>query len=178
MLIAHLEYALDNSIMTQRTLRLRVGRDDVAQCMDRVATKLRITSVVPGFRKGKAPLPLVRKHLQDRIAAEAFQELKRAGLDQVMKKLDDADKPFIPPEVLDEAKIKLKYGEELEFAVKYLIDPSGMSRNPQQPEFQQGAVVPGASVQQAMPQFPGAASGPGLPSIPGMPTPPPAPETS
>jgi hypothetical protein len=169
MLIAQLEFALDDSIMTQRTLKLRLGGTDVALCLDRVAGKLRKTAVVPGFRKGKAPLALLRKHLHERVEAEAFQELKRAALDQVMQKLDNADKPFIPPEVLDEAKVKLKYGEELEFAVKYLIDPSGIGRNPQQPQFEPGAVMPGHAAMPQGPSMPGLVRGPMPPEIPGMP---------
>jgi hypothetical protein len=170
MLLAHLEYVLDDSIMTQRTLRLRVGAGDVAQTLDRVAGKLQKTAVVPGFRKGRAPLARVRAHLQKRVAAEAFQELKRAALDQVLPKLGEADRPFIPPEVLDAEKVRLKYGQALEFAVKYLIDPSGMGRNPQQPQFEQGAVMPGAAAMAAEPSTPGLVRGPQLPAVPGMPS--------
>jgi hypothetical protein len=168
-LIAQLEYSLDNSIMTQRTLRLRIGAADVALALDRVAGRLRRTAVVPGFRRGKAPLARVRVHLQERVAAEAFQELKRAALDQVLKQLDEADRPFIPPEVLAEDKLRVRYGEELEFALKYLIDPTGMAQHPQQPQAGQGAVMPGAQTPQFGLQMPGAARGPGLPTLPSLP---------
>ncbi len=55
MQIAHLEFQLDESIPTQRTLRLRIGAQDICIFMDRVAAKLKPDVSVPGFRKGKAP---------------------------------------------------------------------------------------------------------------------------
>ena len=168
MQLAELEYALDNSIPTQRVLRLRIGASDIRQAMDKVASKLQEDEPAPGFRKGKAPLVLIRKHFAKRVGAEAFSELKRDALDQVFKLLDEKDKPFTPPEVLDEDNSKLRYGRPFEFAVKYLVDPAGLSRQPEQPQ-QQGAVVSGAQVQHPILQSMGIPSGPRLPAIPGMP---------
>ena len=143
MQLAELQHALEDAIPTQRVLRLRIGGSDVRVAMDRIASKLQAETAVPGFRKGKAPLVLIRKYHARRVEAEAFNELKRDALDQVFKLLDEKDKPFTPPEVLDETASKLRYGHPLEFAVKYLVDPAGLSRQPEQPQ-QQGAVVSGA----------------------------------
>ncbi|MBN2081234.1 trigger factor family protein, partial [bacterium] len=146
MQIAHLEYKLDNTILTQRTLHLRVGAQDVRLAIDQAARKIRGEVEVPGFRKGKAPLAQVRKHHRERVHDEAFRELRKAAQDQVMKQLPDQDKPFIPPEVVDRDKVKLSYGKQLEFALKYMVDPAGVGKNPEQPEFDQGSVRPGSQI--------------------------------
>jgi hypothetical protein len=131
MQIAHLEYQLDETLPTQRVLRLRIGVEDVRIAMDRVAAKLRKDLAVPGFRAGKAPLFLIRKHHVGRVVAEAFEELKRGAMDQVLQLLKDEDKPFIPPEVVERDKVRLLYDQPLEFAIKYLIDPSGIGNRPE-----------------------------------------------
>ena len=117
MQIAHLEYNLDDSILTQRVLKLRIGVADVRIAMDRTCAKMRRDVAVPGFRKGKAPLALIRKHHRKRVHDEAFEELKRAALDQVLKQLPDRDQPFLPPEVLERDKLRLHYNRPLQFAV-------------------------------------------------------------
>jgi len=168
MQLAELEYALEDTIPTQRVLRLRIGGSDVRLAMDRAASKLQKETSAPGFRKGKAPLILIRKFHAKRVEADAFSELKRDALDQVFKLLDEKDKPFTPPEVLDEGMAKLRYGRPFEFTVKYLIDPAGLSRQPEQPQ-QQDAVITGAQVQHPILQGMGIPSGPRLPTIPGLP---------
>jgi len=168
MQLAELQYALEDAIPTQRVLRLRIGGSDVRLAMDKAASKLQKETSAPGFRKGKAPLILIRKYHAKRVEVEAFSELKRDALDQVFKLLDEKDKPFTPPEVLDEAGSSLRYGRPFEFAVKYLVDPAGLSRQPEQP-LQQGAVISGSQIQHPILQGMGIPSGPRLPTIPGLP---------
>jgi len=168
MQIAELEYALDDNIPTQRVLRLRVGASDVSLAIDRVAVKLQHELPAPGFRKGKAPLALIRKHYAKRLEAESFSELKHDALEQVFLLLPEQDKPFVPPEVIEQEKMKLRYDRPFEFAVKYFIDPAGLSRQPEQPQ-QKGAVAPGAKVQHSILQGMGIPAGPQMPVIPGLP---------
>lgn len=168
MIIAHLEYALDDSILTQRILRLRIGVEDVELACRREASELHPKAVVPGFRKGKAPLSRVLNHLWGEITQRAFDKLKSAALEQVFAKLDAKDKPLTPPEVLEREKIIIKQGEPLDFAVKYLIDPSAISSNPEQPE--QGAVMRGSQVKHPVAKGMGIPLGPQLPGVAGIPT--------
>ena len=67
MQIAQLEFQLDNSILTQRKLRLRIGAQDVSIAINQAATKLKPDVAAPGYRKGKAPLALIRKHHAKRV---------------------------------------------------------------------------------------------------------------
>ena len=169
--IAQLEYKLDSSILTQRTLHLRVGEADVRIFCDQEAFRLRRKVSVPGFRRGNAPLPLLRKHHWKRIEDRAFSELKRAALEQVFSLLQKPDQPFLPPEVLQPNGIKLHYGQPLEFAVKYLTDPTSITTNPQIPQPQQGAVIPGHQIQHPALGGQGIPEGPRLPNaqIPDVP---------
>jgi hypothetical protein len=166
MQIAHLEFQLDSVILTQRTLRFRIGPQDVSLAMDQAARKIRDEVAVPGFRKGKAPIVQIRRHHRDRVAADAFSELRQAAQDQVFKQLDDGDKPFLPAEVLDRERLKLRYGRPLEFAIKYMVDPAGIGQRPEHPQPEQGAVIPGAQVRHPAVGPPGIPSGPVLPSTP------------
>lgn len=167
MFIAQLEYTLDDSILTQRILRLRIGAEDVALFCDQAVAKLMDKAVVPGFRKGKAPLKRVKAHLREQLHARVFEELKSSALEQVFTNLDAKDKPLIPPEVLERDKVHIRDGEKLEFAVKYLIDPSAISCQPEQPE-QQGAVMRGSEVAHPVTRGMGIPLGPQLPVIPGQ----------
>ena len=166
MQISHLEYQLNDSILTQRKLRFRVGPTDVQFAIDRAAEKILKDVEVPGFRIGKGPVHLVRKHHVKRVNAMAFDELKRAAIDQVIKQLPDKDHPFLPPEVEDSDKVKLVYGKHLEFSVKYMVDPAGISKRPEQPDFQQGSTIPGAQINPASTGPMGIPRGPQLPQAP------------
>jgi FKBP-type peptidyl-prolyl cis-trans isomerase (trigger factor) len=165
MFISQLEYALDDSILTQRTLRLRIGAEDVALFCNQAAAKLKDKAVVPGFRKGKAPLARVKAHLRDALHARVFEELKSSAIEQVFAKLDAKDKPLIPPEVLERDKVHIRDGKPLEFAVKYLIDPSAISSQPEQPD-QQGALLRGNEVNHPVTRGMGIPMGPDLPLPP------------
>jgi hypothetical protein len=131
--IVQLQYKLDDSVMTQRTLHIRVGESDVKMFMDRVTQRLKQKAEVPGFRRGKAPLPVVRKHYMARVKALAFEDLRYAAVDQAVSKLEEKDRPFLPPEVVNRDKVKIEYGEALEFQVSYLIEPSGIAKRPDKP---------------------------------------------
>ncbi len=169
MQIAHLEFQIDESILTQRTLRLRVGVADVRLVMDRIARKLREDQEVPGFRKGAAPLTKVLVHHKKPISAEAFDELRRAAIDQVLKQLPDASQPFLPPEVVEREKVKVLYNKPLEFSVKYMVDPSGIGKNPENPMPEQGQVMGGNQVMQNQPGAMGIPQAPNLPQVPQAP---------
>ena len=109
------------------------------------------------------------------MTARAFEELKSSALEQVFAKLEAKDKPLTPPEVMERDKLHIKAGAPLEFAVKYLIDPSAISSHPEQPD-QQGAVLRGSQINHPAAHNMGIPRGPILPAIPGMPQLPQTPE--
>jgi hypothetical protein len=148
-------------------LRLRIGAADVALACEHAARELQATAAVPGFHTGKAPLALIRKHHAARVEAGAFSSLKHDALEQVFAKLPEKDRPFTPPEVPEQKSIKLQHNRPLEFAVKYLVDPTGLSRQPEHPEAEQGATLPGSQVQHPILHTMGIPLGPRLPAVPG-----------
>jgi FKBP-type peptidyl-prolyl cis-trans isomerase (trigger factor) len=168
MQIAELEYLLEDAIPTQRTLHLRIGEPDVRLACEREAQLLQPKAVVPGFRKGRAPLKRILVHHWPEISTRAFSALRQAAEEQVFAKLEPQDKPFTPPEVLEPGKIVLKLDQPLEFSLKYLVDPTLIGAHPEQPE-QQGAVLRGNEMQPPRAQPLGIPLGPRLPSIPGVP---------
>ncbi len=131
--------------------------------MDQAASKIRKSVDVPGFRRGKAPTNFVRNHHAGRVSAIAFDELRSASSDQIFKKLEDKDRPFLPAEVIERDKIKLKYGEPLEFSLEYLVDPSGIGKQSSANKFNPLADLH-ARIPKGAPQ--------GIPSGPKTPTPP------
>ena len=171
MQLAQLQYRLDDAILSQRTLHIRVGEIDVCQAMDRAVSRIRRKVAVPGFRKGKAPAKVVRAHHSAYVENAAFEDLRQAALEQVVKKLEPKDRPFLPAEVVDRDKLRLEYGKPLEFSVQYLVDPSGMSASPEQPGQQFNPLAQVHARASAGP----AVGVPGAPRLPSVPTPPSAP---
>ncbi len=96
-------------------------------------------------------------------------------MEQVQGQLKDEDKPFIPPELVDRDKLRVIYGAPLEFALKYLVDPSGIGNRP---EAKHDEFDPLAAVhQQTQRRLPtGVPTGPQIPAAPaaksGLPQPP------
>ncbi len=69
------------------------------QALDDAFRRLAQEVVVPGFRKGRAPRPLVERHVgKDRIRDEAEEELLRAAWAEARKELGDR-RPFASPHV-------------------------------------------------------------------------------
>lgn len=167
MQIAQLEFQLDNSILTQRKLRLRIGAQDVIIAINQAATKLKPDVSAPGYRKGKAPLGLIRKHHAKRVKHDAFEELRKAAIEQVLKQLPKQDQPFLPPEVQDRNKVLVSYGKPLTFEVHYMIDPTGVGQNPEQPQQDQGGVMSGYQVDHPARGSMGIPGGPQMPQMPG-----------
>jgi hypothetical protein len=167
--LAQLQYKLDDSILTQRALHIRIGEVDTRVAIDRAAQQLKPRVEVPGFRKGKAPLARVRTHHRARIEAMAFSELKSAALEQVFKQLEAKDKPFLPPEVVEPESVRLRYGKELEFQVRYMVDPSGIGSRPEQAgEHFDPLREIHSRVATGLPQ--GIPGGPKLPAVPNVPS--------
>jgi hypothetical protein len=173
--LVQLQYGLDDAILSQRTLYIRVGEADVRQAMDRAVSRIRRKAVVPGFRKGKAPAKVVRAHHSAYVENRAFEEIRQAAMEQIVKKLEAKDRPFLPTEVVDRDSVRLAYGKPLEFSVQYLVDPSGMSSRPEQPGQQFNPLAQLHARVSAGPAM-GIPGGPALPAIPSMPTAPAQPQ--
>ena len=79
----------------QHTLDVEVPADEVERHLDEAARQIQRRATLPGFRKGRVPLDLVRQHFADHVEAE-FQDAFIPRL--VNEAVDQARlSPVIPP---------------------------------------------------------------------------------
>ena len=166
--LVQLAFNIDKSIPSKRTLQLRFGPHDVQAALHQAAAKLRPKVEVPGFRKGKAPIAQVLRHHRARVQVNAVSTLRQSALDEILPKLEQGDQPLTPPKP-EGTPPRLRRGQGATMSVSYLVDPTGISRNPENPQAGQGAVIPGTQALASIPQPMGIPAGPKLPQAPGLP---------
>jgi len=88
----------------RRELDLEIPAEDVQKAVDRVAREFARVARVPGFRPGKAPLPLIRRRFAEDIKGEVLQSLVPEQIDKAVK--DQNLAPITQPQV-----DKLDYAE-------------------------------------------------------------------
>lgn len=75
----------------RRELDLEIPATDVQKAVERVAREFARVARVPGFRPGKAPIPLIRRRFADDIKGEVLQSLVPEQIDKAVK-----DQKLIP----------------------------------------------------------------------------------
>ena len=81
----------------RRELDLEIPVEDVKKTVERVAREFARVARVPGFRPGKAPVPLIRRRFADDIKSEVLQSLLP---DQISKAVKDQNlMPVTQPQV-------------------------------------------------------------------------------
>ena len=70
----------------ERHIRVSVPADEVAAATERVAHRYSSVARLPGFRKGKAPAPMVRKKYAQEIRQETLEELLKQAYDAVVER--------------------------------------------------------------------------------------------
>src|SRR3954454_22912289 len=88
----------------RRELDLEIPADEVSKKMESVAKEFARVARVPGFRPGKAPLPLIRRRFAEDIKGEVLQSLVPEQIDKAVK--DQNLAPITQPQV-----DKLDYAE-------------------------------------------------------------------
>ena len=78
---------------------LEVKKEELDKKIKELAEKYRKNLTVPGFRKGKAPVELIKARFNRELEAEGFQEIAGVKLEEILEKY----RPFIyaGPEVFD-----------------------------------------------------------------------------
>lgn len=100
-------------------LEIEVPPADVEKALDRAYRRLARTVVIPGFRKGKAPRPLIERRLGKKaLYDEALEELLSTAYSRAIQ--DTGIEPIDQPEISD---IKLSEGEPLQFKVVVTVKP-------------------------------------------------------
>jgi trigger factor len=75
----------------RRELELEIPAADVEKAMAKVAKEFARIARIPGFRPGKAPVPLIRRRFANDIKGEVLQSLVPEQIDKAMK-----EKSFVP----------------------------------------------------------------------------------
>jgi trigger factor len=102
----------------KREIELEIPADVAKKATDKVARDLAKVARIPGFRPGKAPIPLIRKRYADDIQGEVLQSLVPEYLE---KALDEQKMiPVTRPEV---DKVDFKDGEPLKFRAVFEVLP-------------------------------------------------------
>ena len=81
----------------RRELELEIPAEEVQKAVERVARDFAKVARVPGFRPGKAPLPLIRRRFADGIKDEVLQALVPEQIDKAVK--DQNLLPITQPQV-------------------------------------------------------------------------------
>jgi trigger factor len=102
----------------RRELELEIPAEDVTKAMDRVAKEFARMANVPGFRKGKAPLTLIRKRYADDIKGEVLQSLVPETLEKAVneQKLQPVSQPSVE-------KLDFNEGQPLKFTAVFEVLP-------------------------------------------------------
>ena len=81
----------------RRELDLEIPATEVQKAIERVAREFARIARVPGFRPGKAPIPLIRRRFADDIKGEVLQALLPEQIDKAVK--DQKLTPITQPQV-------------------------------------------------------------------------------
>ena len=102
----------------RRELELEIPAEDVTKAMDKVAKEFARLANVPGFRKGKAPLTLIRKRFADDIKGEVLQSLVPETLEKAVneQKLQPVSQPSVE-------KLDFHEGQALKFTAVFEVLP-------------------------------------------------------
>jgi trigger factor len=102
----------------RRELDLEIPAEEVTSAMDRVAKEFARLANIPGFRKGKAPVSLVRRRFADDIKGEVLQTLVPERVEKAVteQKLTPVSQPQVE-------KLDFTEGQPLKFRAVFEVLP-------------------------------------------------------
>jgi len=123
----------------KRVLEIEVESSVVDRELDKVIEEYRRRLVLPGFRKGKVPAELARKHLGDDLEGEVLRRVIPDALDDALR--DSGLKPLGDPRI---SNLKFTPGQPLTFTAAVEVMPQveitgyeGLKLTREQPEIQE-----------------------------------------
>lgn len=103
---------------SEHELNVTLGYDEIKNEIDEAYKKERKTISLPGFRKGKVPLSMLKKLYGEAIEYKASEDIANKKFWEIVE--SEKLKPISTPQLVD---IDYKMGEELSFKVKYEVKP-------------------------------------------------------
>ena len=102
----------------KREIEMEIPADVAQKATEKVARDFAKVARIPGFRPGKAPIPLIRRRFADDIQSEVLQSLVPEYLTKALDEKKLA--PITRPEV---DKVEFKEGEPLKFRAVFEVLP-------------------------------------------------------
>jgi trigger factor len=102
----------------KRTLEIEVPKENVDEEFEAAYQKFRGEAKIPGFRKGKAPMDLVKKRFKGAIEREVLETLVPKAYEDAVSEADLS--PISLPEVKD---VEFKEGTALKFKAEIEVKP-------------------------------------------------------
>ncbi len=102
----------------RRELDLEIPAEEVSKAMERVAKEFARIANVPGFRRGKAPISLIRRRFADDIKGEVLQSLVPERVEKAVaeQKLTPVSQPQVD-------KLDYAEGQPLKFRAVFEVLP-------------------------------------------------------
>jgi len=104
-------------------LTLTIARDAAKSEYDGLLTKYSKNVVLPGFRRGKVPVPVLEKKYGEGLKAEALQGLVDKALQEVFEKIDEKPLSYSQPQIVDK-DIVLDLTKDFTFTLQYDTFPT------------------------------------------------------
>ena len=102
----------------RKELELEIPADEVSKAMERVAKEFARLARVPGFRPGKAPIPLIKKRFAEDIKGEVLQTLVPQRVEKAVaeQKLTPVSQPQVD-------KVEYNEGQPVKFRASFEVLP-------------------------------------------------------
>jgi trigger factor len=102
----------------RRELELEIPAAEVQKAMEKVAREFARVARIPGFRPGKAPVPLIRRRFANDIKGEVLQSLLPEEIDKAVK-----DKNLVPITQPQVDKVDFEENGPLKFRAVFEVLP-------------------------------------------------------
>ena len=108
---------------TQREIKIEIEPDAVREAYNKVSNKYAKQANVPGFRKGFAPLDVVRLRFKDEINSETLQQLLPAKITEAIQEhnLSPLSEPHVHLE--DQQNLKLNGSQPVSLSIHFDVMP-------------------------------------------------------
>ncbi len=104
---------------TEHELEVKLEYSEISNEIDEAYKKERKTITMPGFRKGKVPLPMLKKVYGEAIEYKASEDIANKKYWDIVK--EQELKPISMPQMTD---LDFQLNESLSFKVKYEVKPT------------------------------------------------------
>lgn len=109
---------------TKRELKIEIAPEAVREVYNRISSKYAKQANVPGFRKGFAPLDVVRMRYKDDITNETLQQLLPTKITEAIEQsgVSPLNEPHVHLE--DQANLKLNGSQPIKISVHFDVMPT------------------------------------------------------